>query len=79
MPGTVAQQLVDQEGHAQEEEQVHNGQVEDEDVGDGLLGAAFGLLQDGVDHHAVPQDAKEADDAVNGREDGAALQGRFYN
>ena len=79
VPGAVAQELVDQEGHAQEEEQVHDGQVEDEDVGDGLLGAAFGLLQDGVDHHAVPQDAQEADDAVNGREDGAALQGRFYN
>jgi len=78
VPGAVAQQLVDEEGHAQEEEQVHDGQVEDEDVGDGLLGAPLGLAQDGVDHHAVAQDAQEADGTVDGRQDGAALQARFY-
>lgn len=33
-PGSTSQQLVDEEGHAQEEEQVHHGEADDEDIWD---------------------------------------------
>lgn len=74
VPGAVAQQLVDEEGHPEEEEEVGDGQVQDEDVWDRLLGAALGLLHDGVDDDAVAHDAQEADDGEDDWQDGAVVE-----
>ena len=61
-PGAVAHKLVDEKGHAEEEEEVRDGQAEDEYVWDCLLGAELGFLHNGVDHDAVTNDPEEADD-----------------
>lgn len=53
---------MDEEGHAQEEEEVHDGEVEDENIRHGLLASQLLLLDNGEDHNEVPHDAQEADD-----------------
>jgi len=75
VPGAVAQQLVDEERHPEEEQEIDDGQIQDEDVRNGLLGAALGLLHDGEDDNAVPHDTQEADDAEDDGEDGTAVEG----
>lgn len=41
VPGSVPQQLVDEEGHAQEEKQVYHGETDDDDVWDATARARF--------------------------------------
>lgn len=76
-PRAVAQQLVDEKGHAEEEEEVNNRQVEDEDIRYRLLGTALGLLDNGVDDDAVAKDAQEADDAKDDGEDSVVVRDLF--
>lgn len=54
---------MDEEGHAQEEEEVYDGEIEDENIRHGLFASQLLLLDDSVDHNEVPHDAQEADDA----------------
>lgn len=54
---------MDEEGHAQEEEEVHNGEVEDENVRHGLFASQLLLLNNSVDDNEVPHNAQETDDA----------------
>ncbi|TNN44851.1 hypothetical protein EYF80_044940 [Liparis tanakae] len=72
-PGAVAHQLVDEEGHAEEEEEIGDGQAEDEDVRHRLVGAELGFLHDGVDDDGVPGDPEEADDPEDAGHEGAGV------
>lgn len=54
---------MDEEGHAQEEEEVHNGEVEDENIRHSLFASQLLLLNNSVDDNEVPHNAQEADDA----------------
>ena len=54
---------MDEERHAKEEEEVHDGEVEDEDISYCLLRPALGLFGDGVNNDAVPHDTKETYDS----------------
>jgi len=41
VPGSVPQQLVHEAGHAQEEEQVHHGEADNEDIWDTAASTRF--------------------------------------
>lgn len=78
-PGAVAHELVDEERHAEEEEEVCDGQAEDEDVWDCLLrGAELGFLHDGVDYDTVPKDPDETDDTEDARHEQAFVLVMFW-
>ncbi|KAG8145624.1 hypothetical protein E2320_012131 [Naja naja] len=66
-PASLAQQLMDEERHPQKEQEVHQGKVDNEDIGYGAAGAGF--LQDGTDHQAVANNAHQTDDTEEGGHD----------
>ena len=61
VPDPIAHELVDHEGHAQQEEEVHHREVDDEDVGDIAEPVQLGLLHHREDDCGVPDNAQEAD------------------
>lgn len=61
-PGAIAHKLVDEKRHAEEKEEVRDGQTEDEYVWYCLLGAQLGFLQNGVDYSAVSKGPEETDE-----------------
>lgn len=66
-PGAIADKLVDERGHAKEEEEVYNGQTLNEYVWYCLLGAELGLLHNGVDENGVSKGPTETDDTKYAR------------
>lgn len=57
-PGAIANKLMDEKRHAEEKEEICDGQTEDKYVWYCLLGAVLGFLQNGVDHSAISKSPK---------------------
>lgn len=64
---------MDEKGHAEEEKQIHNREIEYKNVWYRLFSLAFGLFKDGVDYNRISSDAQNTYGSKNTGKDGISI------
>lgn len=64
---------MNEKGHDEEEKQIHNREIEYENVWYPLFSLAFGLFNDGIDYNRISSDAQNTYGSENTGQDGISI------